>query len=318
MPRFHILQSRPRPRAPKPRWLKVAAPGGARYEAIRGRLEGLGLWTVCQEAQCPNIGECWDGGTATIMLMGGVCTRACRFCAVETGRPAPLDPEEPRHAARMVAAMQVDYIVLTSVNRDDLPDGGAAHVGETVRELALAQPDLLVEVLVPDFQGDLAAVDTVLDAGPTVFAHNVETVPRLSRGVRDARASFEQSLAVLQHAAGAGQGKGRHGADILVKTSVMLGLGEAEPELLEAMRALREAGVSILTFGQYLQPSRRHLEVVEYVTPERFDRLAAVAREMGFLYVASGPLVRSSYRAGELLFEGYLAGARQSAPERSS
>ncbi len=307
MPRFPILQSRPRPRAPKPRWLKVAAPGGARYEAIRGRLEALGLWTVCQEAQCPNIGECWDGGTATIMLMGGVCTRGCRFCAVETGRPAPLDPGEPQHVARMVAAMQVDYIVLTSVNRDDLPDGGAAHFGETVRELARVQPELLVEVLVPDFQGDLEAVDTLIDAGPTVFAHNVETVPSLTRSIRDARATFDQSLAVLQHASAEGRGRGRHGADILSKTSLMLGIGERDDEVLEALGALREAGVSIVTFGQYLQPSRRHLEVVEYVRPERFDELAAVARRMGFLYVASGPLVRSSYRAGELFLAGYLA-----------
>ena len=307
MPRFTILDNRRPARAPKPRWLKVRAPGGGRYEAIRERMEGLSLWTVCQEAHCPNIGECWDGGTATLMLMGGVCTRGCRFCHVVTGRPAPLDPDEPRNAAAAVASLGVDYIVLTSVNRDDLADGGAAHFAETVRELKSRQPTLLVEVLIPDFQGELSAVDAVLQARPEVIAHNVETVPRLTRSVRDARASFEQSVAVLRHVVERG------GGEVLAKTSLMVGLGEEEHEVLAALRALREAGVSIVTLGQYLQPSRRHLEVVEYVSPERFDRYAELAREVGFLYVASGPLVRSSYRAGELFLKGHLE-ARRGAP----
>ena len=310
--KFPILQpgapSRPapRPRAPKPNWLKVQAPSGARFHAIKEKMRGLELFTVCEEAQCPNVGECWGGGTATIMLMGGTCTRGCRFCAVDTGKPLPLDPTEPIHAARMVVDMGVDYIVLTSVNRDDLPDGGASHFAACVDELKRLNPEIMVEVLIPDFQGDTAAIDTLVATGCEVIAHNVETVPRLTRRVRDARASFEQSLAVLDHIKRAGRGRGRAGVDILAKTSIMVGLGESEDEVIDAMKALRAVGCDVVTFGQYLQPSPKHLEVVEFVTPAQFDRYAELARVLGFAYCASGPLVRSSYRAGEFYLKAHL------------
>jgi lipoic acid synthetase len=314
MPRFSILNQRPRQHAPKPPWLKVRAPSGERYQAIRKRMADLRLTTVCQEAQCPNIGECWDGGTATIMLMGDTCTRGCRFCAVQTGKPLPLDPNEPAHAAEAVAAMGVDYIVLTSVNRDDLSDGGAAHIAETVRELKRRQASLLVEVLIPDFQGLPDAIDTVIAAGPEVVAHNVETIPRLTPMVRDARASFDVSIQVLARVAKAAGAKQNQGLGTsIAKTSIMLGVGETEEEVKDTLHRLREVGTHVVTFGQYLQPSPRHLEVVEYIEPERFDAYAHLARDMGFLYVASGPLVRSSYRAGEFYLKSYLSEVRSGA-----
>jgi lipoic acid synthetase len=311
---FTILNNqRPRRRAPKPEWLKVRAPGGPRYAEIIERLRSLNLHTVCQSAQCPNIGECWGGGTATIMLMGGTCTRGCRFCSVHTGKPAPLDPQEPYSAAQAVVAMGVDYIVLTSVNRDDLPDGGAAHFSTAVRELKRLKPEIMVEVLIPDFQGSLAAVDTLIGSGPEVIAHNVETVARLTRTVRDARATYAQSLEVLSHIAKAGLGQGPRGVDVLAKTSVMLGLGETEAEVKQTLHDLRDAGVSVVTFGQYLQPTPKHLEVVEFVSPDVFDAYAEMARAMGFVYVASGPLVRSSYRAGELYLKNHITRSRAQA-----
>ena len=310
MPRFSILNNRKMPRQAKPSWLKVRAPGGGRYEEIKRRLEGLKLHTVCQEAQCPNIGECWDGGTATIMLMGGTCTRACRFCAVHTAQsPPPLDPNEPRNAAEAVAAMGVDYIVMTSVNRDDLDDGGAAHFAETIVELKTRAPELMVEVLVPDFQGREASIQVLAEAGPEVIAHNVETVRRLSRKVRDARASFDQSLNVLRDIKRHGQGKGPQGVNILAKTSIMCGLGETEEEVIEAMKEVRSTGCDVITFGQYLQPSPRHIQVQEYVAPEVYERYERVARELGFVYVASGPLVRSSYKAAEFYLRAHIEGA---------
>ena len=314
MPRFSILNNKSRPRRSKPSWLKVRAPGGGRYEEIKRRIDTLGLHTVCQEAQCPNIGECWDGGTATIMLMGGSCTRGCRFCAVQTmASPPPLDPNEPQHAAEAVAAMGVDYIVVTSVNRDDLPDGGAAHFAETIVALKRRDPSLMVEVLVPDFQGRSEAVDVLANAGPEVIAHNVETVRRLSRRVRDARASFDQSLRVLRDVKRAGRGRAPGGLDILAKTSIMCGLGETEEEVLSAIREVRETGCDVITFGQYLQPSPRHHEVVEYVSPERFERYAEFALAMGYVYVASGPLVRSSYKAAEFYLKAHLTELRAEA-----
>jgi lipoic acid synthetase len=302
-----------KPRVPKPPWLKVKAPGGGRYEQIRQRLEGLELFTVCQEAQCPNIGECWSGGTATIMLMGGTCTRGCRFCAVATGKPAPLDPREPYHAAEAVAAMGVDYIVLTSVNRDDLPDGGAAHFAACVRELKRLQPSILVEVLIPDFQGRMGGVEAIIDAGADVVAHNVETTRALTRKVRDVRATFDQSLAVLKYIKMYGKGRGKNGVDVLAKTSIMLGLGEPAEDVRQALVELREVGCDVVTFGQYLQPSPKHLAVTEFVSPTVFDGWAEEARAMGFLYVASGPLVRSSYRAGEFFLEAHLHAAAEAA-----
>jgi lipoic acid synthetase len=314
--KFPILEAQPasgRPsvptqRPPKPPWLKVQAPGGARYERMRERIGRLSLHTVCEEAHCPNLGECWNGGTATIMLMGGVCTRGCRFCAVTSGRPPSLDPEEPLQAAQAVVEMGVDYIVITSVNRDDLPDGGSAHFARTVREIDRLAPQILVEVLIPDFEGRLADVDRLIEAGPEVIAHNLETVRRLTRGVRDPRANFDQSLSVLGRVAEAGRGRGRRGADILAKTSLMLGLGETRDEVLDALRELRGVGCAVVTFGQYLQPSPKHLPVFAFVAPEVFNDYAEVARGMGFVYVASGPLVRSSYRAGEYYLRRYLAG----------
>ena len=282
----------------KPGWLKVSPPGAGEYARIKGLLRDRGLSTVCEEARCPNVSECWCGGTATMMLLGDLCTRGCRFCAVTSGDPAGLlDPDEPRKVAEVVSALGLKYLVLTSVDRDDLPDGGAGHFAETVRRLKARDPDLLVEVLIPDFTGrPLAAV---LDAGPDVLGHNIETVRRLTPAVRDRRATYDGSLEVLRLAKEARPG-------VRTKSSIMLGLGETGAEVREAMEDLRAVGVEILTLGQYLQPTPKHHRVAEFVTPERFDALAAEGREMGFLYVASGPLVRSSYRAGELYLEGVL------------
>ncbi len=286
--------------ARKPGWLRVGVPGGERYGRVRDTLRGLSLHTVCAEAHCPNVAECWGGGTATVMLMGDTCTRGCRFCQVKTSaRPPALDADEPRHVADAIRQLGLDYVVVTSVDRDDLPDGGAAHFAEAIRRLKEI-PDLLVEVLTPDFRGDAEAVRTVGRAGPDVFANNVETVRRLTPAVRDARAGYDQTLGVLAR---------MHDEfpAIATKSSIMVGLGESEAEVDEAMRDLRGVGVEILTLGQYLRPSAWHLPVVEFVTPERFAAYEARGRELGFRYVASGPLVRSSYRAGELFLKGMLA-----------
>ena len=291
----------------KPEWLKFRMPGGERYNAIRGRARELKLHTVCEEAQCPNIGECWSGGTATFMVMGGTCTRGCRFCAVDTSRrPAPLDPDEPANVADAIAEMQLDYVVVTSVNRDDLPDQGAGHFAACIRTIRERSPRTLVEVLIPDFRGREDLLGLVLDAGPDVLAHNVETVPSLQVPGRDPRASWEQSIAILRAA------KGRDGQ--LTKTSLQVGHGESVEELLTAMRLLREVEVDFLTIGQYLRPSESHLPVRAFVHPEVFADLAEKGREMGFAYVASGPLVRSSYKAGEYYLRDYIrAGGKVSA-----
>ncbi len=299
-----------RPR--KPEWLKVRAPGGLGYAALKERVTAHGLHTVCQEARCPNIGECWNEGTGTVMILGDVCTRGCRFCAVTTGRPTVTDLQEPERVGRAVETMRLQYVVITSVNRDDLDDGGAALFAQTITAVRARSPEILIEVLVPDFQGVSRDVHTVLAAGPEVFAHNIETVERLQRTVRDARAGYRQSLDVLgyarQHLSGAG---GRaHG---LVKTSVQLGHGETEAEVLATLADLRAVGCDVVTFGQYLQPSPKHLPVRAWVTPSTFDHYRDVALAMGFVYCASGPLVRSSYRAGEHFVRGYLAAKR--APE---
>ncbi|MCZ6689903.1 MAG: lipoyl synthase [Planctomycetota bacterium] len=294
----------------KPEWLKVRAPGGDAYRRIKRLLRERSLHTVCEEARCPNMGECWGGGTATIMLMGDVCTRGCRFCAVKTGNPrGRLDRDEPRKVSEVISTLGLKYLVLTSVDRDDLPDGGAAHFAETVRRLKSQDPGLLVEVLIPDFAGDRAALGAVLGAGPDVLAHNLETVRRLTPSVRDRRAGYDPSLDLLRSAKEIRPG-------IHTKSSIMLGLGETDVETLEAMADLRSAGVDILTLGQYLQPTPRHSEVVEFIRPERFDALAVEGRAMGFLYVASGPLVRSSYRAGEFFLEGILQGRPERAGEK--
>jgi lipoic acid synthetase len=298
------LRARGIPReAKKPGWLKVPIAGGERYQKVRDTLRGLALHTVCQEASCPNVGECWSGGTATVMLMGDVCTRGCRFCHVKTAaRPPPLDPDEPRHLAEAIGRLGLDYIVVTSVDRDDLPDGGAAHFADAIRRLKEI-PGLLVEVLTPDFRGDAAAIATVGRAAPDVFANNVETVRRLTPAVRDPRAGYDQTLAVLSRMK-------REFPGVVTKSSIMVGLGETEAEVLETMSDLRGAGVEILTLGQYLRPSAWHLPVVEWVTPARFAAYREAGLALGFRYVASGPLVRSSYRAGELFLRGELAARR--------
>jgi lipoic acid synthetase len=279
----------------KPRWLRAPMPAGARFDAVRGIVREHRLSTVCEEAKCPNIGECWNAGTATLMLMGAVCTRACRFCAVDTGNPRGwLDQEEPANAARTVALMGLGYVVLTSVNRDDLDDGGAAHFAACVRAIKLASPKTAVEALTPDFQGVLADVETVVDSGLEVFAQNVETVRRLTHPVRDPRASYQQTLAVLAHAK-------RHRPGVLTKTSLMLGLGETDDEIMETLADLRAIGCDILTLGQYLRPTANHLAVERYVTPEEFAAYRDRAIAMGFLECVAGPMVRSSYRAERAL-----------------
>jgi lipoic acid synthetase len=285
--------------ARKPGWLRVSVPGGERYQTVRETLRGLKLHTVCAEAHCPNVAECWGGGTATVMLMGDVCTRGCRFCHVKTAaHPPPLDLEEPRHLAEAIAKLGLDYIVVTSVDRDDLPDGGAGHFAEAIRRLK-SIPRLLVEVLTPDFRGDAEAVRTVGRARPDVFANNIETVRRLTPVVRDARAGYDQTLAVLARMREEFPG-------VVTKSSIMVGLGEQEAEVVETMRDLRANGVEILTLGQYLRPSAWHLPVVEYVPPERFAAYREQGLALGFRYVASGPLVRSSYRAAELFLRGEI------------
>ena len=279
----------------KPRWLKAPAAWGPGYDFVRQTVREHRLATVCEEAKCPNIGECWNAGTATLMLMGAVCTRACRFCSVDTGNPRGwLDAEEPSHVAASVELMRLKYVVLTSVNRDDLPDGGAAHYAACIRAIKQRTPATAVEALTPDFQGVLADVERVVDAGLEVFAQNVETVRRLTHPVRDPRAGYEQTLAVLAHAK-------RHRPDVLTKTSLMLGLGETEEEIGQAMDELRAAGVDILTLGQYLRPTINHLRVERFVTPAEFARYRDGALARGFRECVSGPLVRSSYRAEQAL-----------------
>ena len=284
-----------RPRQRKPDWLRIRVQGGERYDAVKDIVHSHRLATVCEEAKCPNMSECWSAGTATIMLMGDVCTRACRFCAVNTGNPRGwLDPAEPENTARSVALMNLKYVVLTSVNRDDLPDGGAAHYAACVRRVKADNPETAVEALTPDFLGDLGDVETVLDAGIDVFAQNVETVRRLTHPVRDPRAGYEQTLTVLRHAK-------RYRPDVLTKTSLMLGLGETDDEIEACMDDLRAAAVDILTFGQYLQPTAHHLPVERYVSPEAFERYRQSGLARGFLEVVSGVFVRSSYRAEQVL-----------------
>jgi lipoyl synthase len=279
----------------KPGWLKARAPAGRGYAAVRALVKEHRLATVCEEAKCPNIGECWNAGTATVMLMGAVCTRACRFCSVDTGNPHGwLDAEEPQNAARTVELMGLKYVVLTSVDRDDLPDGGAAHYAACVRAIKARNPGTAVEALTPDFQGVPAHVATVVDSGIEVFAQNIETVRRLTHPVRDPRAGYEQTLAVLAHAK-------RHRATVLTKSSLMLGLGETDEEIHATLADLRAAGVDIVTLGQYLRPTVHHLAVERFVTPAEFDAYRAYALALGFLECVSGPLVRSSYRAEQAL-----------------
>jgi lipoyl synthase len=296
-----MLESLPMPtpdtprtrRDPKPPWLKVRAPGGENYTRLKQTLRELDLYTVCEEARCPNVGECWSAGTATVMLLGHTCTRGCRFCAVTSGNPrGAVDPREPEHVARAVEAMGLRYVVLTMVDRDDLLDGGAGHVAETVGALRTRRPELLIETLTGDFAGNHTDVDTVVDAAPHVFAHNVEVPRRLTPTIRDVRCSYDRSLDVLRRAK-------ERSPDRLTKSSIMVGVGETDDEVVETLRELRGAGVDIVTIGQYLRPTPKHAVVERYVEPDRFAEYERAGIDMGFSFVASGPLVRSSYHAAE-------------------
>lgn len=284
----------------KPEWLTVRPPSGTRHAELKQLFGQLNLHTVCEEAHCPNVGECWGGGTATLMLMGDVCSRACRFCMVTPGRPSGvLDGLEPENVAFALSQMRLEYVVLTSVDRDDLPDGGADHIAKTVRLVKAKSPQILVEVLIPDFQDDLDALRKVVSARPDVVAHNVETTQSLTSRVRDPRAGYWQSLSVLRNVK-------KLNPALRTKSSIMVGLGESEEEMASTMLDLRRAGVDFLTIGQYLRPSQRHLPVLEYVSPAAFDRYRELGERMGFAYVASGPLVRSSYRAGEYFIRSVI------------
>jgi lipoic acid synthetase len=292
----------------------VRLPGGPVHAGLKAILRERDLHTVCEEARCPNVGECWGGGTATFMLLGDVCTRGCRFCAVASGDPGgALDPDEPGKIAGAVRAMGLRYVVLTSVDRDDLPDQGAAHFAATVRAIKDVAPDVLVETLIPDFQGREDLLEILLASAPDVLAQNLETVRRLTRTVRDGRAGYEQTLTLLART------KAKR-PQVVTKSSLMLGLGEREAEIDQALHDLRSHGVEVLTLGQYLRPTLQHVPVMEYVHPARFDALAERGRQLGFLYVAAGPLVRSSYRAGEYFIEHVLRErrARERAPERDT
>lgn len=284
----------------KPSWLRARLGGGERFEAVKRNVREHRLSTVCEESHCPNMGECWNNGTATIMLMGSVCTRACRFCAVDTGNPQGwLDHEEPQNTARSVALMGLRYVVLTSVDRDDLADGGALHYADCIRAIKASTPEVVVEALTPDFDGVRAHIETVVDSGLEVFAQNVETVKRLTHPVRDPRAGYEKTLNVLAHAK-------QHRPDVLTKTSLIVGLGETDDEMIETLADLRAINVDIVTLGQYLRPTKNHLPVARWVTPDEFARYRALGLEMGFLEVASGPLVRSSYRADRVFEQNNL------------
>jgi lipoic acid synthetase len=287
--------SAPVVRGDKPKWLRAKMPSGSGYAGTRKIVHEHRLSTVCEESMCPNIGECWNAGTATIMVMGSVCTRACRFCAVDTGNPKGwLDAEEPLNSAKAVQLMGLEYVVITSVDRDDLDDGGAAHYAACVREIKKLNPKTAVEALTPDFDGVREHVEMVVDSGLEVFAQNVETVKRLTHPVRDPRASYEQTVEVLRHAKA-------HRPDVLTKTSLMLGLGERDNEILQTMVDLRAANVDSLTLGQYLRPTPNHLAVERYVTPAEFEAYRAEGLELGFVEVVAGPMVRSSYRAEQVL-----------------
>jgi lipoic acid synthetase len=280
-----------RPREPKPPWLKVRAPGSPSYLRLKGLLRDLKLHTVCEEAQCPNIGECWGHGTATFMILGDVCTRACAYCAIAHGRPHPLDASEPGHVANAIETLGLSYVVITSVDRDDLADGGASVFAETIRQTRARLADCRIEVLIPDFQGDEAALRTVLEAGPDVLNHNTETVPRLYRMARSG-GRYSRTLELLDRAR-------RYAPAIPTKTGLMVGLGEDHDELVSTFKDLRNVGCQILTVGQYLRPSPSHAPMTRYYHPDEFQELKQIALDLGFVHVESGPLVRSSYHAHE-------------------
>ncbi len=286
--------------ARKPSWLKVAIPSGEKYHFIKQKRKSLNLATVCEEARCPNIGECWSSGTATFMVMGDSCTRGCRFCSVITKKyPESLDPLEPLKLAETLAQMNLDYVVITTVDRDDLIDQGAQHIRDCIEKVQEFNPDMLVEILMPDFRGELGLVDKIIDSRPAVMAHNIETVERLTPRVRDRRATYRQSLRVLEYI------KNKNLMHY-TKSSIMLGFGESKKEVLQTMNDLRGVGVDFFTLGQYLRPTKHQLEVNEYVLPSVFDFYRDEGLKMGFRYVASGPLVRSSYKAAEFFLRSII------------
>ncbi len=290
---------------PKPAWIKMRPPSGEKYLKVKSLLKDLKLSTVCQEAVCPNMAECWAGGTATVMLLGDTCTRGCRFCAVKSGNPkGVVDEKEPQKMGYAIGEMNLSYIVLTSVDRDDLDDGGAQHFADTICEIKKKDPKIIIEVLTSDFQGNTDHVLKLIEAQPHVFAQNIETVERLTKKVRDRRAGYWQTLKVLEFVKS-------ESPKTYTKTSIMLGLGETDEEVRKTLRDLREIGCDVVTFGQYLQPTRKQLKVEEFVTPEKFQSWKAEAEQMGFLYVASGPLVRSSYKAGEYFIKGVIEKQRE-------
>jgi len=289
------------PRVPKPDWLKVRAPGSPRYLRLKGLMRELNLHTVCEEAQCPNIGECWNHGTATFMILGDVCTRACSYCAVSHGRPLAVDTAEPSRVADAIRTLDLDYVVITSVDRDDLPDGGASIFADTIRETRARLSACRIEVLIPDFQGNEAALRTVLDARPDILNHNTETVPRLYRMARSG-GRYTRTLELFERSR-------EYAPEIPTKSGLMVGLGEERDELIATLQDLRRVGCGILTIGQYLRPSAAHAAMVRYYHPDEFRELKAQALEMGFVHVESGPLVRSSYHAHETA-DAYAAAAR--------
>jgi lipoyl synthase len=289
----------------KPEWLRIRLPSGENYVNVRQTIASLGLHTVCEEARCPNIGECWGGGTATIMIMGDVCTRGCRFCSVTSGRPLYLDPYEPERVAKAIKKWGLRYVVITSVCRDDLQDGGANHIAKTIEEIKVQCPETIIEPLIPDFHGNRHAIETVAAAGPEVISHNIETIARLSPLIRDSRATYKQSLRVLEMIKDIDY-------KIYTKSSMMLGLGEMEEEVMQAAKDLRSAGVDIVSIGQYLQPTSRHVPVKEYITPEKFDSYRKSIEKMGFAYTVAGPFVRSSYKAGELFIKNMVYSRQRS------
>jgi len=300
MPRFSKTLQIQQQSFDKPEWLRVRYPSGENYDKIKEILRNRNLHTVCEEAHCPNIAECWGGGTATFMLLGDTCTRGCRFCMVKSGNPrGELDIFEPTKVAETVAALQLKYVVLTSVDRDDLADGGASHFSFTIKAIRQRDPKVIIEVLIPDFNGRISDIQRVIDAEPDVIAHNIETTESLTPKIRDPRATYQQSLRVLRTLKDLN-------LNIFSKSSIMLGLGETESDIRQTLCDLRNVKVDILTLGQYLRPSKGHVPLVEYVSPERFNYYKHVAEQLGFLYVAAGPFVRSSYRAGEFFLESLI------------
>ena len=285
----------------KPQWLKIKLSTNDNFSGIKQALQRHNLHTVCESAHCPNISECWSGGTATFMLMGDVCTRGCKFCAVKTGNPMKeLDKDEPKKLAQAIAEIKLfDYVVLTSVNRDDLEDGGSSHFAECIKEIKKEYPKIIVEVLIPDFKGNSGDLKKIADANPDVIAHNIETVERLQRHARDVRANYRQSLKVLENVK-------KLNPSIYTKSSIMVGIGETDDEIIQSMKDLRKINADILTIGQYLRPTDWHIAVSKFIEPSKFEYYKQKALELGFLYCASGPFVRSSYKAGELFMKNVI------------